>query len=157
MGKLKERRPAVPRASCSASVGKVLKRGGGSKGQAGARADAAKAQGRSRTMVAATATPRRRDGAMTREQALSTLGLEPDATDARSTRPARTMQAPQNGLNGSDHAIAAKLDAAREILRGRGLKASALRHRTGSGCPLTRLALRPDDGERSHAGRRLHA
>jgi hypothetical protein len=58
---------------------------------------------------------------MTREQALDALGLEPDASekeiDAALADEARKRR--QAGLNGSDHAIAARLDAAREILRGK--------------------------------------
>ena len=55
--------------------------------------------------------------AMTREQALRTLGLEVDATDAEIKR-ALAKAAPGKGqaLNGSDHAIAAKIDEARHIL-----------------------------------------
>jgi YidC/Oxa1 family membrane protein insertase len=60
------------------------------------------------------------DGRMTRDEALSTLGLKSDATqteiDAALDRQERRQQ---KGLNGSDHVIAAKLDEAREILRGK--------------------------------------
>jgi hypothetical protein len=54
---------------------------------------------------------------MTREQALRTLGLEVDATDAE-IELALAKAAPGNGqgFNGSDHAIAAKIDEARHIL-----------------------------------------
>ena len=54
---------------------------------------------------------------MTREQALRTLGLEVDATAAE-IELALAKPAPGNGqgLNGSDHAIAAKIDEARLIL-----------------------------------------
>ncbi len=58
---------------------------------------------------------------MTREQALDALGLEPDASDkeidAALAEEARKRR--QGGLNGSDHAIAARIAAAREILRGK--------------------------------------
>jgi len=57
---------------------------------------------------------------MTREQALRTFGLQPDASeteiDAALDKETRRRQ---KGLNGSDHVIAAKLDAARDILRGK--------------------------------------
>jgi YidC/Oxa1 family membrane protein insertase len=58
---------------------------------------------------------------MTREQALHTLGLEPDATDKEidAALAAEELKRRQGGLNGSDHAIAARIDAAREILRGK--------------------------------------
>jgi YidC/Oxa1 family membrane protein insertase len=60
------------------------------------------------------------DGTMTREQALSTLGLRSDASE-REIDAALAKQSKQRrtDLNGSDHAIAAKIDAAREILRGK--------------------------------------
>jgi YidC/Oxa1 family membrane protein insertase len=64
----------------------------------------------------------RDDGArsMTREQALRTLGLRSDATEGEiDAALAKESKRRQTGLNGSDHAIAAKLDAAREILRGK--------------------------------------
>jgi YidC/Oxa1 family membrane protein insertase len=58
---------------------------------------------------------------MTREQALDALGLEADASekeiDAALAEAAHKRR--QGGLNGSDHAIAARIDAAREILRGK--------------------------------------
>ena len=57
---------------------------------------------------------------MTREQALHTLGLEADATDAEIERRWPRLSPRQAaGLNGSDHAIAAKIDEARDILRGK--------------------------------------
>jgi YidC/Oxa1 family membrane protein insertase len=62
----------------------------------------------------------KRDKPMTREQALRTLGLQPDASeteiDAALDKQTRHHQ---SGLNGSDHVIAAKIDEAREILRGK--------------------------------------
>jgi len=60
------------------------------------------------------------DAPMTREQALRTLGLDTDATAAE-IELALTKVAPgkQPGLNGSDHAIAAKIDEARHILSGK--------------------------------------
>ena len=58
---------------------------------------------------------------MTREQALSTLGLQPGATDKDidAALASEDSKRRENGLNGSDHAIAARIDAAREILRGK--------------------------------------
>jgi hypothetical protein len=58
---------------------------------------------------------------MTREQALSTLGLKAGATDTEidAALAEEEHKRRQNGLNGSDHAIAARIDAAREILRGK--------------------------------------
>jgi hypothetical protein len=58
---------------------------------------------------------------MTREQALHTLGLEPDATEKEidAALAAEELKRRQGGLNGSDHAIAARIDAARDILRGK--------------------------------------
>jgi hypothetical protein len=56
---------------------------------------------------------------MTREQALRTLGLELDATQSEIEAALEQTTQQQNGLNGSDHVIAAKIDEAREILRGR--------------------------------------
>jgi YidC/Oxa1 family membrane protein insertase len=56
---------------------------------------------------------------MTREQALSTLGLEPDATEFEiEAAVARGRKDHPPGLNGSDHALA-RIDEAREILRGK--------------------------------------
>jgi hypothetical protein len=57
---------------------------------------------------------------MTREQALRALGLQPDATDAQiDAALARSAKSEDRGLNGSDHAIAARIDEARDILRGK--------------------------------------
>jgi YidC/Oxa1 family membrane protein insertase len=57
---------------------------------------------------------------MTREQALSTLGLDADATAAEiELALEKATPAKQPGLNGSDHAIAAKIDEARHILSGK--------------------------------------
>jgi hypothetical protein len=56
---------------------------------------------------------------MSREQALRTLGLEPDATQTEIDAVLEQTTQRQKGLNGSDHVIAAKLDEAREILRGK--------------------------------------
>src|SRR5262249_32619077 len=57
---------------------------------------------------------------MTREQALRTLGLEADATAAEiELALAKATPSKQQGLNGSDHAIAAKIDEARHILSGK--------------------------------------
>jgi hypothetical protein len=87
------------------SVGKVLRR----------------ADGKSSPSASALASTEARRSPMTREQALSTLGLKAGATDmeidAALAEEERKRQ--QNGLNGSDHAIAARIDAAREILRGK--------------------------------------
>jgi hypothetical protein len=99
VGKMKERFAGAS-SSVQRSLGKVLKRG--------PRAEdgpTKAAQG---------------DGSMTREQALSTLGLHSDASE-REIDAALAKQSKQQrtDLNGSDHAIAAKIDAAREILRGR--------------------------------------
>ena len=59
-------------------------------------------------------------GSMTREQALRTLGLRSDATEGEiDAALAKQSTHRQSGLNGSDHAIAAKIDAARDILRGK--------------------------------------
>jgi YidC/Oxa1 family membrane protein insertase len=54
---------------------------------------------------------------MSREQALRTLGLEPDATQTEIDAALEQTTQRQKGLNGSDHVIAAKIDEAREILR----------------------------------------
>jgi YidC/Oxa1 family membrane protein insertase len=57
---------------------------------------------------------------MTREQALRTLGLDADATAAEiELALAQAAPGKQPGLNGSDHAIAAKIDEARHILSGK--------------------------------------
>jgi YidC/Oxa1 family membrane protein insertase len=58
--------------------------------------------------------------AMTREQALRALGLEPGASQSEiETALRREADDRSNDLNGSDHAIASKIDQAREILRGK--------------------------------------
>jgi len=58
---------------------------------------------------------------MTREQALRTLGLEPDATQKQidAALAEQELRRQDSALNGSDHAIAARIDAARDILRGK--------------------------------------
>jgi YidC/Oxa1 family membrane protein insertase len=56
---------------------------------------------------------------MTREQALRTLGLDTDATAAEIELALAKATGMQAGLNGSDHAIAAKIDEARHILSGK--------------------------------------
>ena len=57
---------------------------------------------------------------MTREQALRTLGLEADATAAEIERAlAEAALGKEQALNGSDHAIASKIDEARLILGGK--------------------------------------
>ena len=57
---------------------------------------------------------------MTRAQALETLGLDSDANEREiDAALAKEQKRRQNGLNGSDHAMVAKIDAAREILRGK--------------------------------------
>jgi YidC/Oxa1 family membrane protein insertase len=59
-------------------------------------------------------------GSMTREQALDVLGLRKDASESEiDAALAKATKPRPSGLNGSDHAIAAKVDAAREILRGK--------------------------------------
>jgi hypothetical protein len=58
---------------------------------------------------------------MTREQALRTLGLESDASAAEIEQAlASATPGKEQALNGSDHAIAAKIDEARLILGGKG-------------------------------------
>jgi YidC/Oxa1 family membrane protein insertase len=58
--------------------------------------------------------------AMTRDQALRALGLEPGASQSEiETALRREAVDRSNDLNGSDHAIASKIDQAREILRGK--------------------------------------
>jgi membrane protein insertase Oxa1/YidC/SpoIIIJ len=93
------------------TVSKVLK-GGDGKG----------ANDNKKVGVAREANQARREKEkMTREQALHTLGLESDASqkeiDAALAEQESKRQ--KDGLNGSDHAIAARIDAAREILRGK--------------------------------------
>jgi hypothetical protein len=58
---------------------------------------------------------------MTREQALRTLGLEPGATEKEidAALAEQELRRRESALNGSDHAIAARIDAARDILRGK--------------------------------------
>jgi len=58
-------------------------------------------------------------GAMTREQALRTLGLRADASEGEIDAALAKQAKHRTGLNGSDHAIAARIDAARDILRGK--------------------------------------
>jgi hypothetical protein len=128
MGKLKERASgaaASAKGNLSASVGKVMQRGGGSKEQASPQEQAVandqkeiKADGGGAVTGAGEA--KEPVAPMTREQALRALGLEADATDFEIDMALRTMKGRSNGLNGSDHAVAAKLDAAREALRGKG-------------------------------------
>ena len=93
------------------SVGRALGRGEGK----GAK------DGKGGTTGAARAANEARRTPMTREQALHTLGLEPDATEKEidAALAAEELKRRQGGLNGSDHAIAARIDAAREILRGK--------------------------------------
>jgi YidC/Oxa1 family membrane protein insertase len=96
------------------SVGRALGRGDGKGGK-----DAK--DGKSGTTGGARAANDARRTPMTREQALHTLGLEPDATEKEidAALAAEELKRRQGGLNGSDHAIAARIDAAREILRGK--------------------------------------
>ncbi|KAB2920865.1 MAG: membrane protein insertase YidC [Hyphomicrobiaceae bacterium] len=56
---------------------------------------------------------------MTREQALRTLGLKSDASEAEIDAALEQKGGERKGMNGSDHAIAAKINEAREILRGK--------------------------------------
>jgi YidC/Oxa1 family membrane protein insertase len=122
MGKLKERASSA-KGNLSASVGKVLQRGGGSKGQAGTTEQTAAKEQREVAKDgggAGIAESKAQGAPMTREQALRALGLEADATDFEIDTALRTMKGRSNGLNGSDHAVPAKLDAAREALRGKG-------------------------------------
>jgi YidC/Oxa1 family membrane protein insertase len=101
VGKVKER-IAGASSALPQSLGKALKRGkAGDGGQPKATGDGG-AQ------------------SMTREQALRTLGLRSDATEVEiDAALAKETKRRQSGLNGSDHVIAAKIDAAREILRGK--------------------------------------
>ena len=94
------------------SVGKMLTRGNNGK-------DAK--DGKSGTVGSARAATETRRESMTREQALHALGLEPDATEKEidAALAAEELKRRQGGLNGSDHAIAARIDAARDILRGK--------------------------------------
>ena len=90
------------------SVSKALQRGDGKDAKSGKVGDA-------------RATNEARRETMTREQALRTLGLEPDASDKEieAALAGEELKRRQDGLNGSDHAIAARIDAARDILRGK--------------------------------------
>ena len=90
------------------SIGRALGRGDGKDGKSG-------------MTGAARAANEARRAPMTREQALHMLGLEPDATEKEidAALAAEELKRRQGGLNGSDHAIAARIDAAREILRGK--------------------------------------
>jgi hypothetical protein len=104
MGKLKGQ-IATASSKLPQSVGKVLRRGDGKSGPS-------------------ASTPASTEGRrmpMTREQALSTLGLEAGATDKQidAALAEEERKRRHDGLNGSDHAIAARIDAAREILRGK--------------------------------------
>jgi YidC/Oxa1 family membrane protein insertase len=102
------------------SVSKALNLGDGKDakdGQGGQRGQG----GKSGTVGAARAASEARREPMTREQALYTLGLEPDATEKEieAALAAEELKRRQGGLNGSDHAIAARIAAARDILRGK--------------------------------------
>ncbi len=83
-------------------------------GEAKAGSDAG-AKGKTRQVALAPKAP------MTREQALRTLGLEADATAAEIELALAKVAPDDKGLalNGSDHAIAAKIDEARLILSGK--------------------------------------
>jgi len=93
------------------SLAKALQRGGGkrAKGGEGGASGVARAVNEARREI------------MTREQALRTLGLEPDATEKEidAALAEQELRRRESGLNGSDHAIAARIDAARDILRGK--------------------------------------
>jgi YidC/Oxa1 family membrane protein insertase len=93
------------------SITKALKRGDG-------KVDAGEKAGK--TGMARAVNEARRE-TMTREQALRTLGLEPDATEKEidAALAKQELRRRERGLNGSDHAIAARIDAARDILRGK--------------------------------------
>jgi hypothetical protein len=121
LGKLKERAGGAA-GNLSASLGKALQRGGAAKGEAGARETGTKEQSEAAREGegAGVAAPRDQVAPMTREQALRTLGLEADATDFEIDMALRALKGKSNGLNGSDHAVAARLEAAREALRGKG-------------------------------------
>jgi YidC/Oxa1 family membrane protein insertase len=96
------------------SLSKVLQRGDG-KDAKGAK------DGKSGKVGAARAANEARRETMTREQALRTLGLETDASDKDidAALAEQELKRRQGALNGSDHAIAARIDAARDILRGK--------------------------------------
>jgi len=100
VGKLKERFAGAS-SSLQQSLGKVLKRDRKPDG----------AQPKSTYEDGA--------GSMTRDQALRTLGLRADATEGEIDAALDKESKRRKTLNGSDHAIAAKIDAAREILRGK--------------------------------------
>jgi YidC/Oxa1 family membrane protein insertase len=88
--------------------GRVLKRGD---------AKAAKSADNDNAGSASASAGEERRTPMTREQALRTIGLEPDATDKdiEAALAEEDSKRKKNGLNGS----AARIDAAREILRGK--------------------------------------
>jgi YidC/Oxa1 family membrane protein insertase len=112
VGKLKER-VASASGKLPQSVGKALKRGGGAAVGPAANDTKAASDGRSGAS-AEERTP------MTREQALEALGLAAGASDREiDAALAKASKGRPSGMNGSDHAIAARLDAAREILRGK--------------------------------------
>ncbi len=73
-----------------------------------------------RTVAAPATASQRTEAPMTRAQALQALGLDADASEREIDAALKSLKGRSNGLNGSDHAIAAKLDAAREVLRGKG-------------------------------------
>jgi len=86
-------------------VGRLLQRGGSAPGGAGAQP---------------AGSGGARAAAMTREEALEALGLEADASEHEiDAAIAREQKRRQTGLNGSDHALAARFDAARAVLRGK--------------------------------------
>jgi YidC/Oxa1 family membrane protein insertase len=74
---------------------------------------------RTRGSSSSASEPAQSGKSMTRDEALSTLGLKPDATRTEIDAALQSQEKRhQNGLNGSDHAIA-RMDEAREILRGK--------------------------------------
>jgi len=93
------------------SVSRVLQRGDGKDAKSGT----------SGKVGAARAANEARRETMTREQALRTLGLETGATEKEidAALAEEETKRRRGGLNGSDHAIAARIDAARDILRGK--------------------------------------
>ncbi len=107
VGKLKERAASAAtsaKGNLSASLGKALQRGAGAK-------DVSKDGG--------GAASAKDEAPMTREQALQTLGLDAGASERDIDAALKALKGRTGGLNGSDHAIAAKLNAAREVLRGK--------------------------------------
>jgi hypothetical protein len=92
------------------SLSKALQRGGDKSAQA-----------RGGQTGRAHAVNEARRETMTREQALRTLGLEPGATEKEidAALAEQELRRRESALNGSDHAIAARIDAARDILRGK--------------------------------------